>query len=428
MRFSLRASLVALMCLSTVDTAFAQGSPKTEDLTPTEKNAAIRKEEVTKREHVDYTPQGVPLGGFTLLPRLEVVERYTDNLYYEQWNRKDDLVTTASPSLNLRSNWNNHEVEASVGSEVKRHRRYDREDVENYYASLGGRLDVTRDLLLRGHTSWNAGHEARSSPDDAGGTTPTKTETMEALLGGEYHGPRVRLKLEGEATDYAFKNVTQSTGAVTDNSVRDRLVSELRGRAGYEIVPEYVAFLEAVYNQRDYKSAVDRFGVNRDSHGYEFRLGTELEFSGALRGEVFGSYMWQYYDDAVFEDINAPGAGLLMTWTPTGLTTVKGGIKRTINETTSRFSAGSIATRLETSVAHELYRNVILEADGSLTRTAYENIGRHDRLWIAGSTATYKFNRNLYSALDYHVSRQENNIGTSEYIEHAAFLKLGLQY
>ncbi|BAE50252.1 outer membrane beta-barrel protein [Paramagnetospirillum magneticum] len=427
MSFLLRTSLAALVAVGVASPVLAQPTPKAEDLTPSEKNNLLRDQEVTKRDQPDYAAKGVDLGGFKFLPTLEATERFTSNLYYEQNNHRKELVTTVTPGLRLKSDWNVHELEFYANSEIKRHRRFWGEDVENYTAGANGKLDVTSELLLRGRVNWNAGHEARSSPDDVGGITPTKTQTQGAMLGAEYHGPRIRLRTEAEVTEYQFWDVRKADGTMANNTGRNRRVGELRQRVGYEIIPEYTAFAEVIYNDRRYDTA-DANGTHRDSHGWENRVGTEIEISGALRGEVFASYLMQYYNDPIYRDVEGPGAGASLTWTPTGLTTVKGGIKRTINETTSRYSAGNLATRYDVSVAHELQRNIILEADGALTQTAYMRLGRHDKLWSGGMTGTYKINRYLYTALDYHAARQDNNLSTGQYLEHSTFLKLGVQY
>lgn len=427
---SLRAPSVVLISLLASSAAMAQSSsPKPlAEMTPAEKNNAIGDTEVTKREQPDYAAQGLNLGGFTLFPKVEVNERYTDNLYYTQWDRKTDYTTTVSPNLYLKSNWSSHSLEASLGSDSQKHLFHDKEDVNNYNGSVSGKFDVSRELNLTMQGNWAASHEPRSSPDDAGGIHPTPTQTAGLTAAGEYIGPRVHLKLTGDATDYQFSNVQRADGSLVHSSLRNRVESDVGTRVGYEIIPDYVAFVEAIYNQRDYKSSTDLYGYNRNSHGYELRTGTELEISGALRGEVFASYLWQDYDDAAFQSINAPGAGATLTWTPTRLTTVKAGVKRSITETTFQYSAGNLSTEFTTSVAHELRRNIILEADTGLTLTSFEKTGRHDQTWIAGTTATYKFNRTLYTSLDYHVSRQDNNIDTGKYLENAVYLKLGVQY
>lgn len=424
-----RISLTAALGVCVGSAAFAQPQPSalSDELTPAERNNVLRDQEVTKREQPDYAPKGADLGGFTLFPSVTQTERFTDNLYYDQTTRRKDLVSTTAPALRLKSDWNVHELELNAGSEIVRHQKYEQEDVENYSFSGAGKVDVTNELAMRAKANWLLGHEPRSSPDDAGGVTPTKTETKGALLGAEYRGPRIRLRGESEATEYNFSDVRKADGSITRTSARNRRVGELRGRVGYEIIPEYVAFSEILYNDRKYNTT-DTFGNIRDSHGWEGRLGTEIEISGALRGEVFGSFMKQFYDNPGFASIAGPGGGLALTWTPTGLTTIKAGVKRTIAETTFQYSAGSIAQRYETSVAHELQRNIILEADGSLTQTAYVGTGRHDMLWSGGVTGTYKLNRYVYTALDYHVGRQNNNTTTGQYTENSTFLKLGLQY
>lgn len=427
MPFVFRTLSAGVAAVALMSSAYAQGSPKATPTTPAEVNNALRNQEVTEREHADYSARGADIGGFKLFPTLDLTEKYTSNLYFEQSTHRADMITTISPGLRLVSDWNVHELELNVGSDILRHRYYSGEDVENFDVSASGRLDVTQELALRGRLSHELSHEARSSPDNAGGVSPTETTTQGALLGLDYKGPRIRLRTEAEATQYDFASVRRANGTFVNGATRNRTVSELRQRVGYEIIPEYVAFVEGIYNDRNYDT-LDANGANRDSSGWEARVGTEIELSGALRGEVYASYMQQNYESSTFKTVSAPGAGVELTWTPTGLTTFTGKLGRTINETTTQNSGGSTSTNLELSAAHELRRNIILKVDATLGKSAYNETGRHETSTGGGFTGTYKLNRYLFTEANYHVGRRDNNTSTGEYLEHSALIKLGIQY
>ena len=70
-------------------------------------------------------------------------------------------------------------------------------------------------------------------------------------------------------------------------------------------------------------------------------------------------------------------------------------------------AAGSMVSSLELGVDHELMRNVILGANGSLTRDDFEGISRTDYIYGAGADVTYLLNRYFSFGLDYGYQRRD---------------------
>lgn len=396
--------------------------------TNAEKDREVAVKEVSERQHEGYSPKGIDLGGFLAYPVLEVRERFSDNVYFDQSRRREDLITTTNPTLRVRSDWNVHEVEAYASVEDVRYNRFDKEDVDNFTGYLSGKLDVTREAYVSAKLGATAGHESRGSPDDVGGLKPTEMRDVTGSMIGEWRGAQMRAKLDANHARKSFGNARTSAGAEINNHDRNRSETDGGLRLSHQIIPDYFAFVEGRANNRDYVDSRDDNGRNRDSSGYEARIGTSIELSGLLRGDVFANYLWQSYQDPAFQDVSAPGAGVLLTWTPTPLTTIKTGLARTVGETTTMATGGTLQTRADVSIAHELQRNIILEADSSYALTNYDGAGKHDNLWVTGARGTYKLNRNAYTSLDYHYSRQFNRNNSGEYTENSVFAKVGFQY
>lgn len=415
----------AALLLSGASAAAAEDkAPKTN----AEKDRALSSKEVTERDQDGYSAKGLNLGGFTFYPLVEVKERFSDNVYYDQWRRRKDLITTTMPSVRLRSNWDVHEVELYGQIEDVRYKRHDKEDVDNFLTYLAGRLDVTRELVLTAKASLDNGHESRSSPDDRSGVEPTQTRKRTGQATAEWKGPQVRLKWDGTAGQVSYGNGRTDTGEVLNNHDRDRMEYDSGVRVSYQIIPNYFAFVEGRGNVREYLSSLDDNGQNRDSSGWEGRAGVTIELSGVLTGDVYASYARQNYVDKTFREISAPGGGLALTWMPTPLTTVKSSVERRVGETTTRWTGGTLQTVETVSVAHELQRNIVLEADASATQSTYAGTGKHDNLLTFGGRGTYKFNRFVYTVIDYHYSQQFNAAHTGQYTENSMFAKLGVQF
>ncbi len=115
---------------------------------------------------------------------------------------------------------------------------------------------------------------------------------------------------------------------------RDRTVYVASLRAGYDLAPEYEGFARMSYNLRDYDSAVDDSGLERDSSGWRVDVGATADFTGVTFGEVFAGYLQQDYDDANLATIEGAHFGAAVTWNPSRLTTVGLRAERLVRETT----------------------------------------------------------------------------------------------
>src|SRR5258708_24184918 len=67
-----------------------------------------RGDTVTTRPRPDYDPLGIRLGSFLLFPQFGLQESFDSNIFATQNAAKGDFITSLDPSLDLRSNWNNH--------------------------------------------------------------------------------------------------------------------------------------------------------------------------------------------------------------------------------------------------------------------------------------------------------------------------------
>src|SRR5438445_9413483 len=91
-------------CIAAVSAqAPAPGSPGQPAPRQDERTPAARAAE-------NYDPLGVPVGSFRLFPELELDEVYNDNIYASSpaFGRVGSFVQVIKPTLDLRSDWNNH--------------------------------------------------------------------------------------------------------------------------------------------------------------------------------------------------------------------------------------------------------------------------------------------------------------------------------
>lgn len=363
------------------------------------------------RARPEYDARGIRAGGFIFYPDLTESIIYDDNIYAEQDNTTSDFINVLSPQVQLRSDWNNHELNLGARADIGNYFSKHREDYEDMLFEGAGRVDFTRQTNLYGTFAHAKRHEDRASPDAVAGVEPTEFDTDQILAGASHTFNRVTVNGDAELRRFDFDDVQSSTGSFINNDDRDRRDVIGTATVSYEIQPEFSAFVRGLYNARQYDDSFDDNGLDRESQGYQIVAGTAIDFTGVLFGNVFIGYLSQDFQDPRLSTVSGLTGGFDLTWNPTRLTTINGLVDRSVEETTIIGASGVFATRFSASVDHELFRNLLLNAAGGVTLMSYGGVDRDDTIYRFQASAKYLFNRNLYVTLGYEFSKR-NSTGT----------------
>ncbi|MGE0651349.1 MAG: outer membrane beta-barrel protein [Alphaproteobacteria bacterium] len=390
-----------------------------------------RGQTVEERQRPDLDPLGVRVGAFTLFPSIALEEQYSDNIFATENNTIDDFITRLLPRARLRSNWNNHSLSVYGNADIGRYADNGNEDYEDYTVGTNGRLTILRDTWLQGQVEHQRRHEDRGSPDDVGGVEPTIYGATLGQLTGFHRLNRLNFTLSGTVERLDYDDVATGGGGNINNDDRDRYEMETSLRVGYEVVPNYEAFVRGGYLKRTYDDISDN-GLDRDNDGYEIVAGISVDFGGITFGDFFAGYRTQEYDDPALKGVKGPSVGGEITWNVTPLTTIIGTLSRTIEESTSgdgmgNFASGRFLTAAAIRAQHELRRNLIVGANVGYENDDYEGISRTDETLRFGINANYMMYRNLYIRGGYAVRSRDAEIGT-DYVENIVFVRLQAQY
>jgi hypothetical protein len=411
-----------------VSVAFGAAAAQAQEQRPDYSGQVPRGETVTERQRPDLDPLGIRAASFLVFPRFTLGEAYNDNVFATQSNTKDDFITQISPELRIQSNWNRHFLAFDARGDIGRYASLDSENYEDATIGTNGRLDIQRDTFVTGGLTFNKLHEDRGSPDAAANAkNPTEYYVLSPTIGATQRWNRFSLRGDATLQRYMFTDDETGSGTIINNSDRNRSQYTFSLRGGYEIVPEYEAFVRGAWNLVDYSSAVDDAGFKRDSDGYELIAGTRIDFSGVTYGDIFGGYRRQMYDDARLESVSGPTFGGLVTWNVTGLTTIKGSIQRSVEESTLSGASGFFATEYKATVDHELLRNLLIGADISYLVDDYKGIDRTDNYYHGGAYARYLMNRNLYLTARYDYQKRDSNVTGADYDRNVVLLQVSTQ-
>ena len=375
-----------------------------------------------------YAAQGIRLGGFILLPELKIGETYDDNIFRDSSSTKSDFITTVRPEAALKSNWNNHMLNFVAAAEHGLYASHDDEDYTDVFLGTDGRIDIQRSTNITAALNHTFGHEDRGSPDDANGVEPADTQITNGRLAFAHTFNRLKVSPYALWSRYDYDDVRTAAGANVNNDDRDNDVLKGGLRADYDIHPDFDVFVEGIYNTVGYSDARDDQGRDRDSHGWEGRVGATLGLTNLITGEAFVGYLSQEMDDAAFSDISGPSFGAGIKWEITRLTTIGFNAARTVQQTTTTNSSGILQTGAEATVRHELLRNLILDGALKYTVNEYEGISREDDLYEVGIGALYKLNRYVGVGARYRHLERASDVNTADYSANVATINLVLQY
>lgn len=379
---------------------------------------------VMNRERPDFDPLGISYGGFLIFPSLDISEYYNDNIFATQVAESSDFITSIRPEVRVSSNWNSHFLQLRGQANIERHASNEGEDVEEFTVGTSGRLDIRRASNVTAGLEFASLTEDRGSPDDVNGVEPTQYNRVTGSAGFSNRWNRFKVESGVRIRQFDFDDVRRGTGAVINNDDRDRDEYRLNLRGGYEIVPEYEAYAELIGSKIDYDSSVDDSGVNRDSDGYELRLGARIDLTELLFGDVYAGYINRDYDAVSLRSVEEVTSGVDLTWNVTRLTTLTGTVRREVSETTLTSASGNLQTSAGAQVDHELLRSLILSAGVGVSTDKFEGTNREDDYFRSLFQARYLLNRNLQLTVRYEYTDRNSSLAGADYDRNILLIRL----
>lgn len=384
----------------------------------------------------NYQPLGIKWRSLLFSPLIESENEYDSNLFKTSNNHKDDFIFHLKPSLNIRSFWQRHALDLTVRGDIAWHERFHKENFEDIFVDLSGRIDVQRNSFATTKFYWSQRHEERGAIDNGGIDGPTEYTIIGGIFEYEHLFNRLRVNVSNDISYLDFENgISLLDGVFVEDDLRNRYIDNAMVQLSYEVHPGYEAFVRGHYNFIDYDALVGRGGFNRDSDGFEILAGVGLDFTSKLIGNVYVGYREQYYQDPLLPDISGPTGGASLKWLATQLTTVSLAVDNDIVETTQIGASGGVSTAFKVNIDHELLRYVRLNAHAGYTLNDYEAgsagvlgfSAREDEYIILGFKAKYLYSNNFYLKGEYLYRQRESNIPFNDYESHRILFSIGLQ-
>lgn len=399
---------------------------------------------VYEKYRPDFSAPGARTGSFLFYPTIEGSVKYDSNIYkaragvtQSNAGEIDDFIFQIKPGFNLTSDWNQNAFSFYADADIAKYGDNSGEDYEDFNVGANGRIDVSRGTFINYGASYSDKHEDRGSPDTTtNAAEQTVYESFKANVGFVRDLSLVSLAVDGNYEKLDFDDVALNSGGTLNNDDRDRERWAGSVRLGYEVDQYYETFVKFSANRVEYDDSQEDGGPQRNSDGWEVVAGAAFDITGTSQGEIFGGYVKQNYDSDSLEGVDDFTFGASLLWSPTGLTSVRTSVSRSVTETTltevintvNTPAAGILGTLFNLQLEHELQRNVLLKGTATYTRQDFKNINRADDLFNASLGARYLLNRNFAVDATYTFDARDTTVALQDYKSHIFMVSLRSQW
>lgn len=385
-----------------------------------------------KRKHKDeldpYDPLGVHAGAFMLYPAVELIGGYDTNPQHVPGGKSSSLYTVA-PELKARSDWSRHELTADLRGSYSYYKDDGTPSLNRPFADgkVKGRVDVTHNTRIDLGGRLLAGTDNPGSPNLPADISKLP---MFTTFGGDagitHRFNRLDLGVKGTAERTIWQNSKLVDGSTASN--QDRNYDQYGGavRAGYELSPGLVPFVDVGADTRLHDLATDFSGYQRNSKGLTAKAGSTFELSRLLTGDFSVGVTKRDYVDTRLQQLKGIVADASLVWTASALTTVKLTAASTIGESTVPGVSGVFYRDAGLQVDHALRRWLIGTVKFGFGLDEYVGDIRKDNRTYVGAGLTYKLNRSVQIKGEFRQDWLRSNVTGVDYTS-SVFL-LGLRF
>ncbi len=383
------------------------------------------------REDADpYAPLGLRSGGLLYFPAVELIGGYDTNPGRSAGG-KGAAVYTAAPELRVLSDWPVHEFKADLRGSYTGYSPDQTPALSRPYFSgkADGRVDLTRSAELDLGARSLVSTDNPGSPNlDVGLARLPLFVTYGGYVGTAYRFNRLQIGVRADAERTTFENSKLVDGSSASNADRAYNQFTLLLRGSYELTPGVTPFVEGGTDARRHDLATDFSGYRRNSNGWIARVGSTIELSRTLTGEIAVGYVNRDYADARLPSLQGLIGNASLIWTASSLTTVKFTATSTVGEATIPGVSGVLYRYAELQVDHAFRRWLIGTLKGGYGQDDYVGSGRLDDRYYVGAGITYKINRTLQLKGEVRRDWLHSNVAGNDYAANIYLLGLRLQY
>lgn len=355
---------------------------------------------------VAIEPASITSGPIAVIPQLSVQVGHDDNIFTDETNEQDSLITVIKPSVQFIAEKENDAYRVTYTLEDG---TYQDSSPDNYtdHSLVGeaimelnsrNRLDLT--------ASYIKDHEDRGSNDSGISASPDrytdKAVSAVYLYGAE--GAQGNLELKGSLLDHRFDNFRSK------NESRDRQNTLLDATFFYRVAPKTKALFEIRQEDIDYDLATS----DLDNTERKYLAGLTWDATAKTTGSAKIGYSEKDFDSASRTDQDGTSWEVGMTWAPQSYSTFGLNASQEFEETSGQGDAIDTES-FSVNWNHSWSERVSTLASLSRTDESYLGSTREDETDSLKLGVNYDLQRWLAVDLSYTYTDTESNEAGESY-------------
>ncbi len=344
-------------------------------------------------EENPYSPLGLRVGTFDVHATLDQGLTWSSNPNFSP-DGGEGVLSETQLRLNAVSDWARHAAtinaygiarESVSGSEVS--------DLEGGF-DAAFRADLAHELTADAFFSYSVRPESASSPVViVGALFEPLLQDMTGSLGISKGVGKARFGLTGSLERKLYSDADIAGGGTLSQEDRNFTLATVALRAGYEISPALLPFVEGEVGRRFYDLKVDSAGYARSADRLALRTGLELDLGEKLSGEFSAGWLRESFDDDRLTPVSALLLNAALAWSPSRGTTVSLLGSTEVEGTTTADDSGSVRYSASLDVQRQVRSNLTVGATAGLAWRDYIDSTEHELTLSAETNATWWFNR-----------------------------------
>lgn len=385
-----------------------------------------------KPDPTPFAPLGIDVGSLRLFPYVETDTGYDSNPNQLSTDIVGSPYVHAETGLSAQSQWSQHSLTADLRGGYYDYFMVPNASRPDVAGTVTGRVDVTRQTQINLQSTLTLQTQQPGSPILAIPNSVFITSRPLIIALGQSIGVtqqfnRFAISLTGAFTRYMFGNATQSDGTELLLSQDNYNDYALTARGSYELTSGLIPFVEVTGDARRYDNGFDVYGFARSSNGIAGKLGSTLEFTRLLTGEIAAGYAERVYVDPRLPNLDAPTIDAKLIYTATPLTTVNLTAATYLSETTFAYASGAISRSVSLGVTHALRRDLTLSAIATYQYNIYDSQPVTEQLYSGTLKADYNLSRSLVITGSFTHQRFQSTAPGENYTENVFLVGLRLQ-
>jgi hypothetical protein len=352
---------------------------------------------VRSRAHPDFEPLGIRLDSLMIRPLLGLTAGYDDNIFGGP-NHRVAGELAAQPSVLMGTESSAGSLGTYLSANDVHYWGEPSQNRTDGTAFLGGTINLGRDKLTLGG-GYLAQHEERTALDALPSDRPVAftVENLRASYASDFG--RFTVTPSIDLNRWRFDNTT-IFGLPVSEAARDRTTAQsgVTLRYGWMTGRDLLWVTRVVSTHYDHPAA----GVpSNNSTSWQTLLGVDYDDDTVWRYRLLGGVEYRQAASTAVASQTTGIAEAGITWSPTGMTTVRATASRGIEDAAQAGLSSFTYTSAQLSLDHEYLRNVLLSASATIRRASFNQTGGQQLGIGFGTGATWLINRDLRLSLTY---------------------------